>query len=334
MPNLPNPIPHPKNVRWGKIVANGIPDYQITARDVCTLAMSSQFEDGSAPQYVIWCYINRKCTNKWKRHPLHRIVQFHSQPINPLWAWPDNWDLASRNGGAWQERAWRRINRYWVRFRRGEQVHQSWRNGFQQRKIDARIRRITQINNLIRGSEQEWARIPTNIKAAVYMILRGEVGNACPRLTDFAAGTVAKIQNWRGRKPQLGSRAGRGNFFIEDPSLPSERFVQVISPNGVSSISKRVLSFPTNGNYETGDFSTEPTMMAAQTEAGENETNNPDSSTSTGSGGSNEIIVATQGVPDSEQTVQRYVHLDRRQLMSHIEDWAQEIEDLLTAFDA
>ncbi len=329
-------IPHPSRTTWGKIVANGVADYQITTRDACTVAISSQFEDRTAPQYIIWCYVQRKMAGTWVNKTFHETVMFHSQPINPVWAWPDNWNSVAANGGANYRSAWNRVNRYWLKVQRGEPVHQSWTTGFEQSRIEARRTRISKISRLVQGDEAEWARVPQNIKAAVYMILTGQVGNVCPGFTDFAAGTLQSIRNWTGRKAQLGGAPGRGNFFISSPPLPSGRTVHILSPDGTSSINKRIRSFPSSGGSDLGDFDTsfvsDESQIAQINQRSEDSQEASSSSTQPGPS-QNNILVTADGVPNAQETVQRYSHMDRRRLMTYIDNWAEEIEDLLTTVD-
>lgn len=329
-------IPHPNNVQWGRIVREGGWSYQITPRDACTLSISTKGEDLTAPEYIIWCYVQRLAAYGSSSRTLHKIVKWHSQPINPIWAWPNDRNLAVNvHGGLaapWRNRA----NRIYQQEQRLPDNRRTYTSTAQ---LQRRRQNIATLNALIAGDENIWrTQVPGNIKLAVHEVLTGQVGNMCPGYTDFANEVVTRRH--RDRRVPLGGgirpdgRRTPRNYFIEAPSLRG-RSVRIISPSGESSVGKRRRNFPPRNFTALGDEGADLAVAAAQQEnIPEDQTSESRASGQPSPNPENNVRITASSVPDAgEQTVQRYNVLNQHELRQSIDDWANEIEELLTTVD-
>lgn len=339
---MPN-IPHPDYFTFGRIVMQGSNvNYQITARDACTLAVSVQTEDLYAPEYVLWCYIQRQAARlRSTGWPLWRTVMLHSQPINPSWAYPERryQGLVRQLGGIMS--VWNgKVRRIWER---ESSLPEREREHFHPSRIRRRRNGITKIQNLLSESREErdnaWQTgVPANIKLAVIAVLSGQVGNTCPGKTDFAnlPSTAARRDATRlGGGTRRDGRRVLGNYFIVEPPLPGR--VDIVSANGETSLNKRRNSFPITESRTLADFNIELGEAGAITESLPDEDLVAQSSTETQDDSvppRNNITIVGNSVPDaSQQTIQRYTVLDEQELRQSIDDWAAEIEDLLTTIE-
>lgn len=206
--------------------------YQLTRQDVIYLAVSAAGENVREPGRTIWCMLQRfvgAYTNRGtlRASSLKRLVETFSQPVNPAWAFIDDW-VANRpmsmssvgpsgadTGIPWtptQGAKQKAIDAYLIS--RGQPFRYSdrqfvranpdrWRSLTStevQRRRQNNIRRAQVLFEGGSDARTQWGNLASNVRRAIYTILQG--GSPIPRemvgFDDFASTTQSNIVDlWR-----------------------------------------------------------------------------------------------------------------------------------------
>lgn len=148
--------------------------YQITPDDILWLARSVRYEGGNHAA-TAWTYAQRLMA--FDSPSLMRLVQAHSQPVNPIWR---------RDG---------------EKCRPGGPYH-----GNQEYCSDQQLARRDEASTI------PWGRLPESIRRTVLDWARGKIQNPVPRATDFANAPVS--QSFLSRHPDAGIVLREGNWYL------------------------------------------------------------------------------------------------------------------------
>lgn len=149
--------------------------YQITPEDVIWLARSVQHESGNHAA-TAWTYAQRMVMARARS--LTRMLQAHSQPINPIW----------RRDGS--------------KCRPGGSFH--GRDECSERRLAARDRAAT----------MPWEDIRPDVRTLVVKFVTGQVPNNVPRAANFANAPVT--QGYLSRNPASRVVLREGNWYITE----------------------------------------------------------------------------------------------------------------------
>lgn len=139
----------------GQIVSKGGFRYQLTPEDILWLGRSVQFEGGGNPGATAWTYAQRLVA-LFPTWSLMRLVQAHSQPVNPIWRRDGE---KCRPGGPYY----------------GNQTYCS----------EAQLARRD------RAATIPWRELRPDIRSLIARWAKAEVPNPVPRAADFANAEVA-----------------------------------------------------------------------------------------------------------------------------------------------
>jgi len=164
----------PTQTQLGQIRSRSGRVYQITPEDVLWLARSVKYEGGNHAA-TAWTYAQRLMS--FNSPSLARLVQAHSQPINPIWRRDGE---KCRPGGPYY----------------GNQTHCS----------EAQLRRRDEAATI------PWGSLPASIRGTIVDWARAKVPNPVPRATDFANAPVS--QGFLSRNPDAGVVLREGNWYL------------------------------------------------------------------------------------------------------------------------
>lgn len=176
-----------------KITAKNGYSYQITPDDVIWLARSVQHESGNYAA-TAWTYAQRMVMARSQN--LVRMLQGHSQPINPKW----------RRDGEF--------------CRPGGRYH--GRDECSERRLEARDQAAT----------MPWSRIRPEVREVVVKFVTGQLPNPVPRAANFANAPVT--QGYLERNPQSRVVLRDGNWYITEAATNSwpDDFVTITGGGG------------------------------------------------------------------------------------------------------
>lgn len=157
------------------IQSKGGYSYQITPEDVIWLARSVQHESGNHAA-TAWTYAQRMVMARARS--LKRMLQAHSQPINPIWRRDGS---KCRPGGAYHGR-----------------------DECSERRLAARDRAAT----------MPWEDIRPEVRTLVVNFVTGQVPNNVPRAANFANAPVT--QGYLSRNPASRVVLREGNWYITE----------------------------------------------------------------------------------------------------------------------
>jgi hypothetical protein len=168
----------PTQDQLGEIVAQNGLHYQITPEDLLWLARSVQHEGGN-PAATAWTYAQRLVL--FRSSSLLRLVQAHSQPVNPIWR---------RTG---------------EKCRPGGPYH--GRDECAESRLAVRDRAAT----------MPWDSIRPSIRDLLVRWAKADLENPVPRATDFANAPVSR--GFISRNPGTRTVLMDGNWYLsEGPS--------------------------------------------------------------------------------------------------------------------
>jgi len=166
----------PAASQLGRIRSQGGRSYQITPDDLLWLARSVRYEGGNKPA-TAWTYAQRLVL--FNNPNLMRLVQGHSQPVNPIWR---------RDG---------------EKCRPGGPYH-----GDQRYCSEAQLARRDEASTI------PWSRLPQDVRDTIVGWAQGRVPDPVPRATDFADASVST--QFLLRHPDAAVVSRDGNWYLSE----------------------------------------------------------------------------------------------------------------------
>jgi len=286
------PAPFPQDIQLGKVHAEpgagGSPPrsfpvsgYQITPKDVFFLVVASAFEESRAPVYPCWLMIQRyvfKYPTFSQYGGLWALVERFSQPVNPIWAYPEIAD----------QRQIRLAINNWTRVGRVPSPNARLSNGrpdplFVDR-VNARIDNINKIQGMLNGDRSIWNSLSSRSRDTVLSVCLGMLDSPVKGLDDFAAPFIVRnnLEMRAGLSLEeisthlstrvdgriggviltRGANGSLGNSYVRDSSIEHPD-VFIIGPNGQDSrratnhplVAEGTQTFSISGNLIQGTVS-------------------------------------------------------------------------------